>query len=162
MGKVTRVMMRAALLASLTGIVSWDRPDAGPSLVPLAAAQDNTPTVDWRMLRGLNFRTGEVAAPLKKHQNQQVRVPGFMVPLEDEAESVTEFLLVPYVGACVHTPPPPPNQIVHVSMPPGKKVKVEWWEPIWVYGKLEFDAVKSPYGDVSFRMTVKQIKPYED
>lgn len=127
-----------------------------------ASAQDSTPTVDWRMLRGLNFRTGEIAAPLKKHQNQQVRVPGFMVPLEDEAETVTEFLLVPYVGACVHTPPPPPNQIVHVTMPPGKKAKVEWWEPIWVYGKLEFEAVKSPYGDVSFRMTVKQIKPYED
>lgn len=41
-------------------------------------------------------------------------LPGFVLPLEYEGKKVTEFLLVPWVGACIHTPPPPPNQIVHV------------------------------------------------
>lgn len=39
---------------------------------------------------------------------------GFVLPLEYDGKKVTEFLLVPWVGACIHTPPPPPNQIVHV------------------------------------------------
>jgi hypothetical protein len=43
-----------------------------------------------------------------------VALPGFVLPLEYEGKKVSEFLLVPWVGACIHTPPPPPNQIVHV------------------------------------------------
>ena len=43
-----------------------------------------------------------------------VRIPGYLLPLEFDGDKVSEFLLVPYVGACIHTPPPPPNQIVHV------------------------------------------------
>lgn len=43
-----------------------------------------------------------------------IALPGFVLPLEYEGKKVTEFLLVPWVGACIHTPPPPPNQIVHV------------------------------------------------
>ena len=45
---------------------------------------------------------------------QSVRLPGYVVPLEDLAAGIKEFLLVPYFGACVHSPPPPANQIVHV------------------------------------------------
>jgi hypothetical protein len=44
-----------------------------------------------------------------------LELPGFVLPLEYEGRKVTEFLLVPWVGACIHTPPPPPNQIVHVT-----------------------------------------------
>ena len=43
-----------------------------------------------------------------------VALPGFVLPLEYEGKKVAEFLLVARVGACIHTPPPPPNQIVHV------------------------------------------------
>src|SRR6187399_1445007 len=84
--------------------------------LPLTLAADEDAKVDWRTLRGLNYRTGEKTEALQKVDGKKVKVPGFMVPLEDEEEMVTEFLLVPYVGACIHTPPPPPNQIVLVRM----------------------------------------------
>ena len=85
-----------------------------------------------------------------------------MVPLEDDSEIVSEFLLVPYVGACVHTPPPPPNQIVQVKMNNTKKVKMSFWDPVWVEGKLLISTVKSPYGEVGFQLTGMQIEPYKD
>jgi len=44
----------------------------------------------------------------------EVKIPGFVIPLEGDANTVTEFLLVPYFGACIHVPPPPPNQIIYV------------------------------------------------
>jgi hypothetical protein len=49
---------------------------------------------------------------------QRVRIPGYLLPLEISGTKVTEFLLVPYFGACIHTPPPPPNQIIHVKIVP--------------------------------------------
>ncbi len=118
--------------------------------------------VDWRTLRGLNYRTGEKTDALKAVEGKRVKVPGFMVPLEDEEEEATEFLLVPYVGACIHTPPPPPNQIVMVKMDNGKKTKISFWDPVWVHGKLDIATQRSPYGDVSFKLSSNQIEPYKD
>src|SRR5690606_18432104 len=73
-------------------------------------------TLDWKAMAALNYRTGEMPESLRKLNGVEVRIPGFMVPLEDTETRVTEFLLVPYFGACIHTPPPPPNQMVHVMM----------------------------------------------
>ena len=131
-------------------------------LATAGIAAEDAARVDWRTLRGLNYRTGEKTEPLQKVDGKRVKVPGFMVPLEDEDEQVTEFLLVPYVGACVHTPPPPPNQIVMVKMEGGKKTKVSFWDPVWVYGTLNISNVKSPYGDVSFKLDSNLIEPYKD
>jgi hypothetical protein len=114
------------------------------------------------MLRGLNYRTGEATPELKAAAAKQAKVPGFMVPLEDEEEIVNEFLLVPYVGACIHTPPPPPNQIVYVMMENKKRVKLSFWDPVWVHGKLDITPTESPYGSVSFKMTGKVIEPYKE
>ncbi len=130
--------------------------------LPLTLAADEDAKVDWRTLRGLNYRTGEKTEALQKVDGKKVKVPGFMVPLEDEEEMVTEFLLVPYVGACIHTPPPPPNQIVLVKMDGAKKTKISFWDPVWVHGKLEVSTQKSPYGDVSFKLTGMEIEPYKD
>ncbi len=126
------------------------------------AATPDAPKVQWKMLRGLNYKTGDRSAELKEVDGKIVKIPGFMVPLEDESDTVTEFLLVPYQGACVHTPPPPPNQIVEVKMDGGKKAKFDFWNPIWVQGKLEIQTVKSIYGDVSFKLTGMTIEPYKD
>jgi uncharacterized protein len=64
-----------------------------------------------------------------------VRLPGYLLPLEFSGKLVSEFLLVPWVGACIHTPPPPPNQIVHVKT----DAPVEYaglFKPVWVTGRL--------------------------
>ena len=127
-----------------------------------SGAAQQAAKLEWKILRGLNYRTGEQSPEIKKANGNLARVPGYMVPLEEESEMVSEFLLVPYVGACVHTPPPPPNQIVHVKMEGGKRTKLSFWDPVWVQGKFEVVTVKSPYGDVSFKMSANLIEPYKD
>jgi hypothetical protein len=125
------------------------QPDASPEPV----------VVGWRTLAGLDFRTGKLTPALEELRGKLVRIPGFMVPLEDEADGATEFLLVPYFGACIHTPPPPPNQIVYVRMK--KKVKVDMYSPIWVEGPLKIENTDSYYGTVGFQLEGVSIKPYE-
>ena len=62
----------------------------------------------------------------------------------------------------IHTPPPPPNQIVQVKMTSAKKVKMSFWDPIWIEGKLQIQTIKSPYGDVGFQLSGVSIEPYKD
>jgi hypothetical protein len=113
--------------------------------------------VEWRALRGLNTRTGELAPQLKNLEGASVRLTGYMVPFADEYESVEEFLLVPEAGMCVHTPPPPANQIVHVEMT-GGAARVEWGKPIAVSGILEIAAIDSPYGKGAFRIGASSVR----
>ena len=66
---------------------------------------------------------------------QQVRIPGYLLPLEVSATKVTEFLLVPYVGACIHVPPPPPNQIIYVKIVQNRSYQSKnLYDPVWVTG----------------------------
>ena len=65
-----------------------------------------------------------------------IRVPGYVLPLAFDGRKVTEFLLVPTVGACIHTPAPPPNQIVHVTYPDGFELE-GLFEAVWVEGRME-------------------------
>lgn len=67
---------------------------------------------------------------------RKVKIPGFVVPLEEKGRAITEFLLVPYFGACIHVPPPPANQIIHViSANPIKNLRV--MDAVWVTGELK-------------------------
>ena len=73
---------------------------------------------------------------------KNVRIPGFLVPIEfSDAMVTTDFLLVPVAGACIHMPPPPANQIVRISFPEGYKVKNVQY-PVWVEGVIA-SSVKS-------------------
>ncbi len=70
------------------------------------------------------------------YDGKNVRIPGFLVPLEFSSPLVaSEFLLVPVAGACIHMPPPPANQIIRVSYPKGFKVETVQY-PVWVEGNL--------------------------
>ncbi|WP_406609874.1 DUF3299 domain-containing protein [Agarivorans sp. JK6] len=71
----------------------------------------------------------------KELDSKPIRIPGFVVPLDTEGELVKEFLLVPYFGACLHYPPPPPNQIVYVTHSKGLQLE-DLWEPVWVEGTI--------------------------
>ena len=83
----------------------------------------------------------------------------FIVPLEDDMQSADEFLLVPYFGACVHTPPPPPNQMVYVKMKDRKTVKIGWWDPVRFVGVLRLAEVESPYGAAYYEMEGLESRP---
>jgi hypothetical protein len=117
--------------------------------------------VGWSTLKLLTSTTPQ-NSPVRQLQGKRISIPGFMVPLEDDAQEVTEFLLVPYAGACIHVPPPPPNQMVYVQLIHGGKAKMSFTEPIVVTGTLKISTVKSPYGDVSYNLDGETVKPYAE
>lgn len=89
----------------------------------------------------------------------RVRLPGYVVPLESMAGSVREFLLVPYFGACIHTPPPPANQIVHVRLASARPMRT--MDAIWVTGTLGTTRNDTPMGASGYTMDgAVQIEPY--
>ena len=83
------------------------------------------------------LRRKQAGAVVNELDGVSVKMPGYLLPLEFSDQEITEFLLVPWVGACIHTPPPPPNQIVHVVFDQGKGYKSRSiYEPVWVVGQL--------------------------
>lgn len=74
-------------------------------------------------------------APNPALDGQLVRLPGYVLPLEISGKQVTEFLLVPWVGACIHTPPPPANQIVHVKADAPFELS-GMFMAVWVTGRM--------------------------
>jgi len=115
--------------------------------------------IDWRLLNQMDYITQSAPTEIKQLDGQKVKIPGFMVPLEDNSRKITEFLLVPTPQACIHVPPPPPNQMVYVRMKKGVESKPGL--PIWVYGKFKINTVRSQYGEVSFELFGEEIEDYQ-
>lgn len=98
---------------------------------------------------------------VKELDGVQVKLPGYIVPLDmGEDGRVTEFLLVPYFGACIHVPPPPSNQIVHATSELGVKVD-ELYQPFWIEGPLKVEHATSELADAGYRMQAQKIYLYE-
>lgn len=114
--------------------------------------------VDWRLLAQMDYITNTATTELKQLEGKQIKIPGFMVPLEDNQRLVTEFLLVPSPQACIHVPPPPPNQMVYVIMKRGVEGKVG--APIWVYGEFKISTKRSQYGEVAFELSGEEVEDY--
>lgn len=91
---------------------------------------------------------------------KEIRLPGFMVPLDiNQMSEVKEFLLVPYFGACIHVPPPPPNQIVYVS---SEEAVQFGWEPVWVEGVLETKRNMNAVGSTAYSLRLAKLEPYTE
>jgi len=91
----------------------------------------------------------------------QVKLPGYIVPLDMSEEGrITEFLLVPYFGACIHVPPPPSNQIVHATSELGVKVE-QLYQPFWIEGPLRVEHASSELAEAGYRMDAQKIYFYE-
>jgi hypothetical protein len=90
-----------------------------------------------------------------------LRIPGFIVPLEENSEGlVTEFLLVSYFGACIHVPPPPPNQIVYVK--PARPVEVkDTFEAYWITGRMHVELRRDQIASSSYSMNASKIELYQ-
>jgi len=92
--------------------------------------------------------------------NTRVKIPGYLVPLEESAAGHTEFLLVPYFGACVHTPPPPANQIVLV-VPAKPAAGYRSMDTVWVSGTLKATRTNSPMGSSGYRLEGALVERYK-
>ncbi len=130
-------------------------------------------------LRKAGIDIAKLMAKFKEYQTtvvgslngQQVRIPGYFLPLEASGTRITEFLLVPYIGACIHVPPPPPNQIVHVKTLQKKGYSSKnLYEPVWVTGVITAKSmVKDLYladgsagVNIGYTMQAKRIEPYKE
>ena len=90
---------------------------------------------------------------------QNVRIPGFLVPLDETKDGLIQFLLVPYFGACIHTPPPPSNQIIEVR----PKQPVKGFRPmdtVWISGTLRTLRSETYMGTSSYRMDALRVEPH--
>ncbi len=98
-----------------------------------------------------------------KYVNQKIRMPGFVVPLDAVRNGQREFLLVPYFGACIHTPPPPANQIVLVTPHPKLNLSktLESMDVIWVEGELKDSRTTTASGVSGYSLEAVQIYPYK-
>ena len=100
------------------------------------------------------------SAPVVRELNgQKVRLPGFVVPLDFEGVEISEFLLVPYFGACIHVPPPPSNQIVYVKTVASYPLQ-GLFDPVWVTGEIRTDAYPNGLGDAGYTLQATIIEPY--
>ena len=89
-----------------------------------------------------------------------IKMPGFIIPLDITAEGVSNFMLVPYLGACIHTPPPPPNQLVIVTVAkpwPGDQL----WDPVWVTGIMRTQLQSTDLGQTGYSIKADDMEVYE-
>ncbi|MFC5697703.1 DUF3299 domain-containing protein [Pseudomonas sp. GCM10022186] len=153
------------LLAGEVRELTWAEmiPEGSPPPAPPAPIHDLSQLSD-----ALNAEAGPAAsqqspaAPVVKElDGQEVKLPGYIVPLDVSEEGrVTEFLLVPYFGACIHVPPPPSNQIVHVKSELGVLMDA-LYQPFWIEGPLAVKASSSELAEAGYQMEASKIYPYE-
>ena len=130
--------------------------------VPVPA---ETLKLEWRDLlpEQLN-RTGSVPPhqQVRRDLNQKdVRIPGYIVPLDYDGErAVTRFLLVPYFGACIHEPPPPPNQTIYAEFEPGIELDSIWY-PHWIEGRVTVGQVDAEFATASYTIDAVKVEQYE-
>ncbi|MBB1385009.1 MULTISPECIES: DUF3299 domain-containing protein [Pseudoalteromonas] len=108
-----------------------------------------------------NWVQPDLDAPIVKELNgQSVSLPGFVVPLEGDSEVITEFLLVPYFGACIHVPPPPPNQIVHVTIKGGVPIE-SLYDAIVVTGIISTESWSGEIAQTGYKIKAVGVAPFE-
>lgn len=167
---------RREVLASLAGGVAL-------ALAPRAAfAATDVVEIEWgdlvpegeglamETLRGIGivqhgqlstgFTQQEASGVTTEYNGKTVRLPGFIVPIAFSGTAVKAFVLVPYVGACVHVPPPPANQLVFVTTEEPYESK-GLFEPVTVTGLFETAATDTEIAEIGYVLTADKIEPYE-
>ena len=164
-----------ALAAKEPRVMEWDQlmpPGYVESLIE-EAAKNKSRTMD---LFSFDDNTEEAQAAYEELKvklssapivadldNEYIKIAGFVVPLDFDFDSETfkEFLLVPYYGACIHVPPPPSNQIVHISSK--EPLEQEWLDyAVWATGTLQTKSVYSEYGSAGYSMAEAKLDVYEE
>lgn len=88
-----------------------------------------------------------------------IRMPGFILPIDYAAAGVRSFVLVPYVGACIHVPPPPANQLVFVTAEKPWPLK-DMWEPVWVTGTLTTTLTTTQVAETGYALAAEHMEVY--
>ena len=99
---------------------------------------------------------------IEAFEGKAIRTPGFIVPLEqNDEQKATAFFVVPYFGACLHMPPPPPNQILYVEYKEGIAVE-NLYDPYWFEGTVKIDNHESALGTSAYSLVLDSFALYEE
>lgn len=99
---------------------------------------------------------------IEEFDNSDIRIAGFIVPVEyNDDLQISEFFLVPWFGACIHTPPPPPNQIIYVRYPQGLTIDA-LYDPFWIEGNLQTELVENDLAVSAYTIQAEGIKLYDN
>ena len=101
------------------------------------------------------------SAPVNENMSgQTIKLAGYLLPLESDGMTTSEFLLVPYFGACIHVPPPPANQTIYVKT--DTPIETEGlFDAVWVSGEINVEHKVSEYADAGYTMSAKIVSNYE-
>jgi hypothetical protein len=88
-----------------------------------------------------------------------IKMPGYIIPIDQSIDGVTSFVLVPYVGACLHTPPPPANQLVFVT------TNKPWpsdnlWNAVWVTGQMQHELQSTEVAETGYLLKAEEMETY--
>ncbi|HEY4316645.1 MAG TPA: DUF3299 domain-containing protein [Herbaspirillum sp.] len=148
-----REIMWDALMPS-----NWDpmKPFKGMKLDTLS---DDDPRANDALEKAKKYWS---TAPMNpKIDNVAVKIPGFVVSLEREGDALTEFLVVPYYGGCIHVPPPPANQIIHVHS--NKPIEgIRTMDAVWISGTIKVGTTETMMGVAGYNMLAQNVELYKD
>lgn len=153
------------------------------SLFTTASAKESSEEIDWlelmpaedlHLLENMPEVTHEGDGPaalpdeimtgrtVEAMDGRSGRIPGFVVPIKTtEDMRILEFFLVPYYGACIHVPPPPPNQIIHVKYKEGFTLEA-LYDPVWIEGTLKIEKTENDIASSSYSIVAENVTPYEE
>ena len=113
---------------------------------------------DMKFVKEMQEESGFINMNLN---NKEIKIAGYITPIAFDGDNVTEFLFVPFRGACIHVPPPPANQIIYVKSASGLKAD-EIWSPQWITGTLLANSVSTIVADVGYSIQDASVQPYSN
>jgi hypothetical protein len=128
-------------LASRIGMLGDDNPAVIKLMEKIREVWDSAPTIP-------------------ELNGQKIRIAGYAVPLDTTPEVTKNMLLVPYFGACVHSPPPPANQIIYGQST--KPLRVEMMSPVWLSGTLKTASKSTEMGVSGYQLDIAKVEAYRD
>jgi uncharacterized protein len=128
--------------------------DGGPPPPPLAEG-------NWMSIKRRQPGADLPPAVVTELNGRHVRIGGYVVPLDFEATTVKEFLLVPFVGACIHVPPPPANQIIYVKADKGLEVGGQF-DPVTVTGTIKTEMAFTGIADAGYSIDAEAVEPRKE
>ncbi len=157
----------SAATSNATPEFTWDdlippdyRPEAVMGQIDVSSMQDGDPKAVAAMdkLRAL----WKEAPVVKELDGRKIKLGGFAVPLDGDGKITTEFLLVPYYGACIHVPPPPANQAILITLDKPQDIIKQPFDAVWVEGVIKIERFSNDLADAGYAMKNAVVTPYEE
>lgn len=120
------------------------------------ASPPRTPEAEW-MSRPFDRKPSKPPEIKSELDGENVKIGGYVVPLDFKATKITEFLLVPFVGACIHVPPPPANQIIYVKTEEGFNIG-GLFDPVYVTGKLSAKITPTGLAETGYTIDANTVE----